>query len=172
MRAFHTTGARLCRETGGMKHFTFDNHWDAMKGQLKQRYGQLADDDLIFAEGKGDELFARLRTKLGITAADLNAQLEELHAQASGTLEQMRAKVGELASDARAKASAMADDLKARAGVVGDEAKAQAEVAYDQARQRARTLLEDGEQYVRQNPRESLVAALCAGFVAGLLIRR
>lgn len=155
-----------------MKHFTFDNHWDAIKGQLKQRYGQLTDDDLVFAEGKGDELFARLRVTLGLTAVELNGQLEELHGQASSKLEQMKAKVGELASDARAKASSVADDLKARAGVVGEEAKAQAAVAYDQARQRARTLREDGEQYVRQNPRESLLAALCAGFVAGLLIRR
>ncbi|MGB8170267.1 MAG: hypothetical protein WCF18_22385 [Chthoniobacteraceae bacterium] len=155
-----------------MKHFTFDSHWDAIKGQLKQRYGQLVDDDLVFVEGKGDELLARLQKRLGMSAQDLDALLNELHTTVGGGFGQVKDKVGELASEARAKASEMADDLKARAATLGEEAKAQAGVAYDQARQRVRTLREDGEEYVRQNPRESLLAAVCAGFVAGLLIRR
>ena len=41
-----------------MKHFSIENHWDAIKGQLKQRYAQLTDDDLSFVEGKGEELLA------------------------------------------------------------------------------------------------------------------
>lgn len=155
-----------------MKHFTFDNHWDAIKGQLKQRYGQLADDDLAFAEGKEEELLARLRAKLDLSVKDLDALLNELHSTAGGRLEQVKARAGELAGEARAKAGEVADDLRAKAAAVGAEAKAQATVAYDQTRQRVRTLREDGEEYVRQNPRESLLAAVCAGFVAGLLIRR
>ena len=155
-----------------MKHFAFENHWDAIKGQLKQRYGQLADDDLAFVEGKGDELLARLREKLGLSNKDLTALLNELQDEAGGKLEHLKARVGEFADDARAKAGAVADDLKARAAALGGEARAQAEAAYGQARQRARSLRGDGENYVRQNPRESLLAAVCAGFVAGLLIRR
>ena len=169
---FHTTAAPPLRELGSMKHFTFDNHWDAIKGQLKQRYGQLAEDDLAFVEGKGEELLARLREKLGLSAKDLDALLNELHDAVGGGLGQVKARVGELASEARAKAGEMADDLKATAATLGEEARAQAGVAYDQARQRVRSLREDGEEYVRQNPRESLMAAVCAGFVAGLLIRR
>ena len=30
--------------------------WNEVKGKLKQKYGQLTDDDLTFAEGKEDEL--------------------------------------------------------------------------------------------------------------------
>ena len=155
-----------------MKPFTFDNHWDTIKGQLKQRYGQLTDDDVTFAEGKGDELLGRLREKLGLNADDLNAQLSDFHAEAGGRLGQVKAKVGELAGDARAKAGELADEVKAKASALGEEAKAQATAAYGQARRRARTLQEDGEEYVRHNPRESLLVALCAGFAAGLLIRR
>jgi uncharacterized protein YjbJ (UPF0337 family) len=155
-----------------MNHFTFDNHWDAIKGQLKQRYGQLADDDLTFAEGKGEELLARLRNKLGLSAEDLESQLNEMYATAAGKLGRVKAKVGELAGDARAKAAEVADDLKARAAAVGAEAKDQAGVAYDHARQRARSLYEEGEEYVRQKPARVMMAAVCAGFVAGLLIRR
>ena len=84
----------------------------------------------------------------------------------------MKAKVGEFVDDARAKAGELTDAFKEKAAAVGEGAKAQATAAYDGARQRARTLLEEGGEYVRQNPRQSLLAALCAGFVAGLLIRR
>ena len=155
-----------------MKHFTFENQWDSIKGQLRQRYGQLTDDDVAFVTGKGEELLARLREKLGLSASDLDALLEELKGKANGHLEHAKAKAGEIADDVRAKVGAAVDDMKAKGTAAAEEVKAQAGVAYDQARQRVRTLREDGEEYVRQNPRETLVAALCAGFVAGLLIRR
>ncbi len=122
-----------------MKHSMLENNWDAIKGQFKQRYAQLTDNDLTFISGKGEELFARLREKLSLSEHDLEVVL---------------------------------DDLKAKGAAVAEEIKAQAGVAYNQARRRARTLREDGEEYVRHNPRETLFAALCAGFVAGLLIRR
>ena len=144
-----------------MQHFTFDNHRDEIKGKLKQRYGQLTDDDFTFAEGKGDELLARLRERLGISSEDLNAVLDEFYGEAGTRIDQARQKVGELAEEVRAKAS-----------VAATEVKHQAEAAYAQARQQARDFWQDGEEYVRQNPRESLVAALFAGFVAGLLIRQ
>ena len=49
-----------------------------MKGKLKQKYSQLTDDDLTFAEGKDDELFGRLQKKLGKTKEDLRAEIEKL----------------------------------------------------------------------------------------------
>jgi uncharacterized protein YjbJ (UPF0337 family) len=36
-----------------------------MLGNLKQKYGQLTDDDVKYEEGKEDELFGRLQKKLG-----------------------------------------------------------------------------------------------------------
>ena len=39
--------------------------WNEVKGKLKQKYGQLTDDDLMFAEGKEDELLGRLQKRLG-----------------------------------------------------------------------------------------------------------
>ena len=155
-----------------MEHFTFENQWDSIKGQLKQRYAQLTDDDVAFAEGKGEELLARLREKLGFTPSDLDALLDELKVNATGGMAQAKAKVADLAEGVRAKVGAAVEEVKAKGSAAADEVKAQAEVAYDVARKRARNLMDDGGEYVRRNPRESLVAAVCAGFVAGLLIRR
>ena len=49
-----------------------------MKGKLKQKYAQLTDDDLKFAEGKDEELLGRLQQKLGKTKEDLRSELEDL----------------------------------------------------------------------------------------------
>jgi uncharacterized protein YjbJ (UPF0337 family) len=50
--------------------------WNEVKGKLKQKYGQLTDDDLTFAEGKEDELLGRLQQKLGRTKEEVRTDIE------------------------------------------------------------------------------------------------
>jgi uncharacterized protein YjbJ (UPF0337 family) len=50
--------------------------WNEVKGKLKQKYGQLTDDDLTFAEGTEDELLGRLQKRLGRTKDELRAEIE------------------------------------------------------------------------------------------------
>jgi uncharacterized protein YjbJ (UPF0337 family) len=52
--------------------------WNEVKGKLKQKYGQLTDDDLMFAEGKEDELLGRLQKRLGRTKDELRAEIEDM----------------------------------------------------------------------------------------------
>ncbi len=52
--------------------------WNEIKGKLKQKYGQLTDQDLTFAEGKEDELLGRLQKRLGKTKDGLRAEIEEM----------------------------------------------------------------------------------------------
>jgi uncharacterized protein YjbJ (UPF0337 family) len=49
--------------------------WNEVKGKLKQKYGQLTDDDLMFADGKEDELLGRLQKRLGRTKDELRAEI-------------------------------------------------------------------------------------------------
>ncbi len=53
-------------------------NWNEMKGKLKQRFAALTDDDLMFTEGKEDELYGRLQTKLGKTKDELHKIIGEL----------------------------------------------------------------------------------------------
>jgi uncharacterized protein YjbJ (UPF0337 family) len=48
-----------------MTKFELKGSWNEVKGKLKQKYADLTDDDLTFAEGKDDELLGRLQKKLG-----------------------------------------------------------------------------------------------------------
>jgi uncharacterized protein YjbJ (UPF0337 family) len=61
-----------------MTKLGFKGSWNEVKGKLKQKYGQLTDDDLAFAEGKDDELLGRLQQKLGKTKEDLRREIENL----------------------------------------------------------------------------------------------
>ena len=155
-----------------MKHFTFENHWDAIKDQLKQRFEQLTDKDLVLVAGRGEELFARLRDKLGYSTRELKSLLDELEAGAAGRMKQFKAKAADIASDVRGRLDDAVEEVKAKGAAAAEDVKVQAGVALKQARKRALRLREEGEEYVRQNPREVLLGALCAGFVAGLMLVR
>jgi uncharacterized protein YjbJ (UPF0337 family) len=52
--------------------------WNEVKGKLKQKYGELTDDDLKFAEGKEDELYGRLQQRLGKSKEELRKEIENL----------------------------------------------------------------------------------------------
>jgi uncharacterized protein YjbJ (UPF0337 family) len=53
-------------------------NWNELKGKLKQQFATLTDDDLLFAEGKKDEMLGKLQVKLGKTKAELDAIIESL----------------------------------------------------------------------------------------------
>jgi uncharacterized protein YjbJ (UPF0337 family) len=46
-------------------------NWNEQKGKLKVKFAQLTDDDLLFAEGKKEEMMGRLQKKLGKTKEEL-----------------------------------------------------------------------------------------------------
>lgn len=61
-----------------MNKLQLKGNWNGTKGKLKQKYGQLTDDDLTFTEGKEDELLGRLQTKLGQTKDEIRKTIAEL----------------------------------------------------------------------------------------------
>ena len=63
---------------GAMTNLELKGNWNEVKGKLKQKYGQLTDDDLSFAAGKEDELLGRLQKKLGKSKEDLRTEIETL----------------------------------------------------------------------------------------------
>ncbi len=48
-----------------MEKLTIKGTWNEVAGKLKQKYADLTDDDLLFIEGKEEELLGRLQKKLG-----------------------------------------------------------------------------------------------------------
>ena len=52
--------------------------WDEQNGKLKQKFAALTDNDLLFAEGKKDEMYGRLQIKLGKTKDELHKIIADL----------------------------------------------------------------------------------------------
>ena len=46
-------------------------NWNEQKGKLKQKFAELTDNDLMFAEGKKEEMMAKIQIKLGKTKEEL-----------------------------------------------------------------------------------------------------
>lgn len=61
-----------------MTKLKFNGSWNEIKGKLKQKYAQLTDDDLLFEEGKEDEVLGRLQQKLGETKESLRETIAQL----------------------------------------------------------------------------------------------
>lgn len=52
--------------------------WNEQKGKLKQRYAMLTDNDLMFKEGKKEEMYGRLQKILGKTKEELMSIINAL----------------------------------------------------------------------------------------------
>jgi len=53
-------------------------NWNELKGKIKQQYANLTDDDLLYEEGKEDELFGRLQKKTGHTKEEIKRWIDKL----------------------------------------------------------------------------------------------
>lgn len=57
-----------------MKNLTeLKGNWNEQKGKLKQKFAVLTDNDLLFDEGKKEEMIGKLQIKLGKTKEQLDA---------------------------------------------------------------------------------------------------
>jgi uncharacterized protein YjbJ (UPF0337 family) len=61
-----------------MNKLQIKGSWNELKGKLKQQYGNLTDDDLVFSEGKEDEMLGRLQKKLGKSKDEVRQMIEKL----------------------------------------------------------------------------------------------
>lgn len=53
-------------------------NWNEIKGKIKQKYGNLTEDDLVYEEGKDDELLGRIQQKIGQSKEDVKKWIESL----------------------------------------------------------------------------------------------
>jgi uncharacterized protein YjbJ (UPF0337 family) len=51
--------------------------WNITKGKLKQKWAQLTDDDLQYAEGKSDELIGRIQKRTGESLEAVEKAIKE-----------------------------------------------------------------------------------------------
>lgn len=61
-----------------MTKLNIKGNWNEIKGKLKQKYGDLTDDDLKYVDGKEDELLGKLQKKTGKTKNELSTEINRM----------------------------------------------------------------------------------------------
>jgi uncharacterized protein YjbJ (UPF0337 family) len=57
--------------TIAMNKLELFGNWNIIKGKLKERFGVLTDNDLLYIKGKEEELLGRIQRRLGKTKREL-----------------------------------------------------------------------------------------------------
>lgn len=55
-----------------------EGNWNELKGKLKQKYADLTDDDLLYEEGKEDELLGKIQQRVGKTKDEVKKMIADL----------------------------------------------------------------------------------------------
>jgi len=61
-----------------MNSDNLEGKWKQVKGQFKQKYGNLTDDDTTYAEGKFDEMVGRMQEKTGKTKEEIRKEIDSM----------------------------------------------------------------------------------------------
>jgi uncharacterized protein YjbJ (UPF0337 family) len=122
--------------------------WNKVRGQVKEKWGQLTDDDLQIHGGNVDQLVGKIQQRTGESRDAIEKFLTDLTSRGSSAVTQAAEAVGNYAQQA-------GDRLRDRYGDLADQ---------------ARDRLDTAQDIVRHNPSQSVAAAFGVGLVAGLIV--
>ena len=61
-----------------MNKLNIKGNWNEIAGKLKQKFANLTDDNLLFKEGKEEELLGKLQKKLWKTQKEIYRLIEKI----------------------------------------------------------------------------------------------
>jgi uncharacterized protein YjbJ (UPF0337 family) len=123
-------------------------NWNEIKGKLRQKWGQLTDDDLPQLRSDADQIVGIIQRKTGDAREAIERYLEEVSGSAAAAIGTAAGSVGEYAQHA---AEAVQDTAK--------QAADQVRAGYDAA-----------ERFVRERPGQSLAVCFGVGVITVVVI--
>ena len=127
---------------------TLQGNWNQIRGKVRNKWGELTDQDLQEVRGNVDQLVGLIQRKSGEGREAIMRYLEELTAEGASAAEQVTEVI-------REKADWALESAQAASAQVADTVRA----GYRQA----------GEM-VRQRPTESLAVCFGAGLITGVIL--
>src|SRR5947208_16165289 len=79
---------------------TLQGNWNELKGKLRNKWGQLTNDDLQMAHGNVDQLIGLIQRKTGETRSSVESFLDEAVAGGAGSFNQAAETAREYAQQA------------------------------------------------------------------------
>jgi uncharacterized protein YjbJ (UPF0337 family) len=133
--------------------------WDKLRGKIKQKWGQLTDDDLQIIGGNVDELVGRIHEKTGVAREQVEKFIGDLASGTSDTVESARDAAMNYASQA---AGRMRESYEQISDRMHDR--------YDEMSGRMRDSYERVGERVRENPGQAMLAIFGMGVVTGVVL--
>lgn len=127
--------------------------WNEIRGRIKEKWGQLTDDELRQAEGNTDQLIGLIQRKTGEGREQITKFFDSLGGGNGGQGAQQA--VQQVAETAQQYAQ---------------DAKQYVQEGYQQASRQMQEGMHQAEEMVRSKPVESLATAFGAGIVTGVLL--
>lgn len=119
-------------------------NWNQLKGLIRERWGQISDDELQEVQGEFGQLVGLIQQKTG----EARIQIEQ-------TLDRLSQESGSLLESAQDYFDQAGESVREAAGQVGD---------------RVRSGYASAEQLVKQRPAESVAVAFGTGLIAGVIV--
>jgi uncharacterized protein YjbJ (UPF0337 family)/uncharacterized membrane protein YtjA (UPF0391 family) len=122
--------------------------WNKVRGQVKEKWGNLTDDDLQLHGGNIDQVVGKIQQKTGETREAIEKFLNELTERGSSAVSQVAQTIGQTAQDAGYR---LREEYRQVAGQVSEG-------------------LDRAQHVVVENPARSVAAAFGVGLAFGLLV--
>ena len=122
--------------------------WNQIKGKLRERWGQVTEDEFEEARGNVEQLVGLIQRRTGETRGEIEAYLQGAAAGGASVVDQTKEAVVDTACRTRESAQEMAN----------------------RATESARAGYMQTEQVVRNRPIESLAVCFGAGLITGVVI--
>lgn len=132
----------------GINAQELQGQWNKLRGQVKERWGQLTDDDLQIHGGNVDQLVGRIQQRTGEGREAIEKFLTDLTSRGSSAIAQAAESVSQYAQQAGGR-------IREHYGEFADA---------------ARDRFDHAQDVVRHNPTQSVAAAFAVGVVAGLIV--
>lgn len=127
---------------------TLEGNWNEIKGQLRERWGQLSGDELDRAQGNVEQLVGTIQRQTGEAREYIETYLEELTNNGASFVAKAAETVREYT----------------------DHAKESAEEAAKQASEAVKAGYDKTGEVIQKHPVESLAVCFGAGLVTGVVV--
>jgi len=136
-----------------------EGKWKQLKGQIREHWGQLTDDELQRARGDAEQLVGMIQEKTGESRREIEAYIEHLVHNGQGAVQQATETARQYVDVANKKVQEFAD-----------VANRKVQEGYRQVEEQMDAGLGNAKEMVRSRPVESIVAAFGAGIISGVVV--
>jgi uncharacterized protein YjbJ (UPF0337 family) len=132
-------------------------HWNELKGKVKEKWGQMTDDDFAYAGGNVDQLVGRIQQKTGQARSEIEKFFKNFSSDGSNG--------GHFMENASHYMNQAAETVREGA----HQAAGYAREGFEQVRHASQEGFHQAEAMVRKYPGSALALAFGAGLICGMM---